>query len=79
MKVLLLVAGILAVAVGGIMLHIGLQHNPQMEFFDTETGKIDYQYCLLVFGVWFGITFTVVAGIGSLCLTMVKFLFGTRH
>ena len=60
MKIVLLVAGILAVVVGGLMLHVGLQHNPQMEFFDSETGKVDYRYCLLVFGIWFAITFAVV-------------------
>jgi len=29
--------------------------TPQMQFFDTATGKIDYRYSFLTFGSWFAI------------------------
>jgi hypothetical protein len=47
--------------VGGVAaLWVGLQHNPQGEFFIADTGQIDYGYCALIFGSWFG-----VAGVGA--------------
>lgn len=53
-RILVIIASALvSLIVAGLALYVGFQQNSQMEFFDTETGKIDYQYSLLLFSLWF--------------------------
>jgi hypothetical protein len=66
MRTAVIIAAVIAALVAAFMLYVGFQHNPQMEFFDTQTGKIDYRYSLLTFGLWFAVIFLPVAGIACL-------------
>jgi hypothetical protein len=36
-----------------LLLFIGFDHNPQGEFFDPQSGEIDWGYSALLFSVWF--------------------------
>jgi hypothetical protein len=46
---------------GAGALWLGLHHNPQGEFFIADTGRLDLEYCAMVFGAWF-------AGVGVVTL-----------
>lgn len=72
-RITVAVAAIVGAVVGGLMLFIGIQDNPQGEFIDTATGEIDIGYSLLIFFSWFlptslavGIVFSVGWGVKSL-------------
>jgi TRAP-type C4-dicarboxylate transport system permease small subunit len=66
MRIAIIIAAVIAALVAAFMLYVGFQHNPQMEFFDTQTGKIDYRYSFLTFGLWFAVVFLPVAGVACL-------------
>ena len=36
-----------------VLLFVGFDHNPQGEFFDPQSGAIDWGYSALLFAVWF--------------------------
>lgn len=46
-----------SVVLGGLfaslLLFIGFDHNPQGEFFDPQSGAVDWGYSALLFAVWF--------------------------
>jgi hypothetical protein len=46
---------------GSLALTLGLIHNAQGEFFDTDSGRIDWGYCIMVFGTWFAAAAVVMA------------------
>lgn len=50
---------VVSMAVGALfasfLLFIGFDHNPQGEFFDPQSGVIDWGYSALLFLVWFTI------------------------
>jgi hypothetical protein len=71
-------SAIIATLVGGFALYIGFRHNPQMEFFDTETGKVDYGYSLLLFAVWFCLTFVPFVALGWIGRLILKLMARTR-
>ena len=66
MRMALIIAAVIAAIVATSTLYVGFQHNAQMEFFDTQTGKIDYAYSLMTFGVWFAVVFLPVASVAFL-------------
>jgi hypothetical protein len=58
---------VLALILGGVMLYAGLQHNPQGEFYDYETGKVHLaDTSLLLFAptylwtIWFLIIWAII-------------------
>jgi hypothetical protein len=53
-------AGALA---AGAFIRVAFKENPQGEFFDTVTGKVDIPYSCLMFGLWFGFAFVVSASV----------------
>jgi hypothetical protein len=72
MKLIVSISAILGAIVGGFMLYIGFQHNPQMEFFDTATGRIDYSHSLLLFSLWFAVIFVPLVVVGWLGVAITK-------
>lgn len=70
---ILVVAMLIAAAVASAMLSAGFQHNPQGEFFDMETGRLDWPYAVGIWLSWFVPVFlvgavpaAVVAAVGAL-------------
>lgn len=56
-------------ALGGYMVYVALQHNPQMEFFDPATHEIFWDNLLPIFFFWFvPATFIAFLPLGSLYL-----------
>jgi hypothetical protein len=50
--VLLLTAAAIGCTIGGLMLFIAFDHNPQGAFIDTETGSVDTIYAAELFASW---------------------------
>jgi hypothetical protein len=73
MKMALIIAAVIAAIVATAALYVGFQHNAQMEFFDTQAGKIDYAYSLMTFGVWFAVIFLPIAGVAVLGSIVLRF------
>lgn len=48
-------------------LTIGMRHNPQGEFYDLSTGRVDVAYCATLFAGWFVPT----AGIAYIVIVLV--------
>jgi hypothetical protein len=72
MKLLIAMSAIIAAVGAGFALYVGFQHNPQMKFFDTETGIINYRHSFLTFAVWFSVIFTPLFFIGLLARAIAK-------
>lgn len=55
---------------GAVFTWIAIQHNPQGEFIDTQTGAAVISNILLVFGSWFILAFlvTIAAQIVIYCV-----------
>lgn len=72
---LLAAACCVGLALGGVMLWLGLLHDPQSEFHLAD-GGVDYGYCLLVFASWTlsGALFTMV--VLGLYLLLRRFITG---
>lgn len=47
------ISALLATIVGGLILSIAFQHNPQGEFINNETGAIEIAYSAKLFVAWF--------------------------
>ncbi len=47
--IITLTASIVGTLFGAVMLYVGFQHNPQGEFFDQQSGAVDYWYSFLIF------------------------------
>jgi hypothetical protein len=73
MKMALIIAAVVAAIVATTALYVGFQHNAQMEFFDTQTGKIDYAYSLMTFSIWFAVVFLPIAGVAFLGSIVLRF------
>jgi len=52
-KLIISIAFVLGLIGGSFFLFFGFQHNPQGEFFEPMTGKIDFGYSFLIFISWF--------------------------
>ena len=68
MKYTFIVCAVISILVAAFVLYLGFQHNTQMAFFDTETGKVDYGHSLLVFVYWFMAAFVLHAIAGCAIL-----------
>jgi hypothetical protein len=62
----LVLAVLLAGGWAALMLWAGFQDNNQGEFFDPQSGTIDWSYSALLFFSWFIAIFVPIAGIGAL-------------
>ena len=72
-KTAMAVATTLALLVGAAMVYIALQHNPQGEAFDQETGAIHYGYVTALFVSWFVAAFVCVAAIEGAVFLLKRF------
>ena len=50
-------SAVISLAVASAVLWVGFQHNVQSEFYDPSSGSVDWFYLLLLFGVWFIMTY----------------------
>jgi hypothetical protein len=64
-----------AATVGGLMLYIAFQENPQGETFDQVTGAINYRYVIELFGVWFAVALPIALAIEGAVYLLCKGLF----
>jgi hypothetical protein len=78
MKSTILIAALISLVIGSLALYIGFQHNPQMEFFDTQTGKIDYFYSFVVFGLWFAMAFILLGVTGGGVVLLIRWMSSRR-
>ncbi len=58
------VASLLGVLAGGAIVYIAFQENSQGEFFDTQTGAIDWPYTLMHFAMGFFFVFGLIVFVG---------------
>jgi len=66
-----IISNIIGIIIGIWMLSVGLQHNVQGEFINTETGKIDYIYSFFVFFSWY-VVFVLIGCVIRILLNFLK-------
>jgi hypothetical protein len=76
-KKLLAICATLAAAFASTVMYIAFQHNPQGEFFDPQTGKIDGPYSLLLFAASFALAL-LATGVVSVGLWAIVRLVRSR-
>jgi hypothetical protein len=54
----------ISLLIGIIFLLVGINHNPQGEFYNIDAGKIDIIYSIMVFCSWFIAFFIIIMAIG---------------
>ena len=62
---LLLASTVAGTIVGSLMVYVGLQHNPQGEFYRAGTESLDWGSIAFLFGSWFVATSVLCAVIGA--------------
>lgn len=55
-----LIAIIVGAVIGAVLLYIGFQHNPQGEFYDSESSVVKYWYSIYTFFFNFSFVFLVI-------------------
>lgn len=55
-----IISVLLSAIVGGLILSIAIQHNPQGEFINNETGVIEIAHSAKLFAAWFLLVFLML-------------------
>jgi hypothetical protein len=68
--ILIICSSAIGVVFGSTILYIAFQHNPQGEFFDPETGVVNWRYAAWLFVAWF----VIASAFAAVLLTAARFL-----